>query len=382
MARTALDSLGTLDEAKAMLAALVGIRSFPGEELAAQQWVADWLRAHGFAVEMPEAGPNRPNVIARIDNGEGPVFLLNGHTDTVLPVEGWTCDPWQGRWEGDLFTGLGALDMKSGVVANMLAFRALDRCRESWRGSVVFSAVVDEEAYSIGARAMIADGIRADYCVVTESCWDFPTVGSFGKILVQVDVTGKSAHASMPENGVNAAVELAKWVARYEEQPMGTHPRLTAVQSLLTFHAGPEQYVITTPGTARATINRHTVPGESAEQAIATYRALADSLQSPASFDFSIQPPFYPPWETAIDAPIAQALAAAWRTETGRDEIPWGYRGFGDMNLFSHDAGIPTVMIGPRGKGFHENDEWVDTTTIPGTARITIRMIEALMPPA
>jgi acetylornithine deacetylase/succinyl-diaminopimelate desuccinylase-like protein len=377
---SALDHLGDLAEAKSLLAHLVGIRSYPGEELAVQQAVAAWLREQGFEPEMQEAAPDRPNVLARIDNGPGPVFLLNGHTDTVLPVEGWTCDPWQGRWDGDIFYGLGACDMKSGVVAAMLAFRAFARNRDSWRGSVIFSSVVDEEAYSIGARKMVDAGVTADYCVVTEASWDGPALGSVGKILVQIDVHGKSAHATMPENGVNAAVELAKFVARYEaECAMATHPRLRAVQSLLTFMAGSAQYVITTPGHARATINRHTVPGETSEEALATYRAFADALQSPARFEFSVQPPFYPPWETEPAAPVATSFAAAYRAEAGKDPV-YTYRGFGDMNLFS-DAGIPTVMIGPKGGGFHENDEWVDTTTIPGTARIIVRMVEDLLCP-
>lgn len=53
-------------------------------------------------------------MIARVANGPGPTLLLNGHIDTVLAVEGWECDPWQGRLESDRFYGLGAGGMKAG----------------------------------------------------------------------------------------------------------------------------------------------------------------------------------------------------------------------------------------------------------------------------
>src|SRR5438270_3995174 len=114
--------------------------------------------------------------------------------------------------------------MKSGVAAAMLATRALARRRDLWRGTVVFSSVVDEEAYSIGARALVATGLHADACVVTESSWDEPALGSMGKVLVHVEVSGKAGHASWPESGINAMTEASRFVARLSELPLGSHP--------------------------------------------------------------------------------------------------------------------------------------------------------------
>jgi di/tripeptidase len=44
------------------------------------------------------------------------------------------------------------------------------------------------------------------------------------------------------------------------------------------------------------------------------------------------------------------------------------------MNLFSEEAGIPTVMIGPRGENFHQADEWVDIPSIAATSRLLVRL--------
>jgi succinyl-diaminopimelate desuccinylase len=102
-------------------------------------------------------------------------------------------------------------------------------------------------------------------------------------------------------------------------------------------------------------------------------QALIDDLRSPAKFELAIDPPYYPPWETDTEHPLARALDRAYEAETGHGP-EWGYGGFGDMNLFSEVAGIPTVMIGPRGDNFHQADEWVDVPTIAATSRLLVRM--------
>jgi succinyl-diaminopimelate desuccinylase len=142
--------------------------------------------------------------------------------------------------------------------------------------------------------------------------------------------------------------------------------------------SGNEQYVITVPEKAQIIVNRMTVPGESEEDVVAEMRALADSLDSPAGFRFTIDPPFYPPWETNPDHPLAKALTAGYREETSQAPT-WGYWGFGDMNLFSSEAGIPTVMVGPLGGNFHQANEWVDFPSIAATSRLLVRIVGRVM---
>lgn len=364
------------EEAADLTAHLVAIRSYPGEEGPVQRAVANWLRAQGLPAELQPTEGDRPNVVCRVENGPGPTFLLNGHTDTVLAAEGWETDPWTPTRVGDRLYGLGACDMKSGVAAAMLATRELARHRDRWRGTLLFASVVDEEAYSVGARALIAGGLAADACLVTEASWDWPCLGSIGKVLVRVTVTGRAAHAVWPEQGVNAAIEAAKFVAALDSVPLGTHPRMTASQTVLSFLSGSAQYVMTIPETAVVQVNRMIVPGETADSVVAELRALADRLGSPARFDFRVDPPYYPPWETSPDAPLALALADAYREEAGAAPA-WAYTGFGDMNLFSTEAGIPTVMAGPRGANFHQANEWVEVPSIAATARLAIRLVES-----
>ncbi len=362
------------EEAAALTAHLVSFRSYPGEEGAVQRAVAAWMTAQEMEPTLMATEGDRPNILVRVENGPGPTLLLNGHTDTVLAVEGWSSDPWAGWRDGDRLYGLGACDMKSGVAAIMLATRALDRRRDLWRGAVIFSAVVDEEAYSIGARALVASGIRADACVVTEASGTSVMLGSIGKVLVRGDVTGKAAHGSEPEKGINAAVEAARFIARVGDLPLGQHPRLEATQTVLSFQSGNAQYVITVPEKARFIVDRHIAPGETGESVLAEMRVLADSLASPAHFDFAIDPPYYPPWEIAPEHPYVAQVVAAWVEEHG---VPpdFGYmRGLADANYFAADLGIPTVVLGPTGANYHQADEWVDIPSIGATTRVLLRL--------
>jgi len=369
-----LGTAADLEEAAALTAQLVSIRSFPGEEGEVQQAIADWFTAQGLEPELSPTKGAHPNIIVRVANGPGPTLLLNGHTDTVLAAHGWTGDPWRGRRDGDRFYGLGAADMKAGVAAAMLATRALARAPERWSGVVIFTAVMDEEAFSIGARALVDMGLQADYCVVTEPMHEPPMIGGVGKVLVRGEVTGKSSHASMPDEGINAAEEAARLVAQLATMPLGQHPRMRSSQAVLSLHSGNEQYVITVPERATFTINRHTVPGETGESVLAEMRALADSLKSPASFDFAIDPPYYPAWELAADSPFAADFARVYAAEFGHAP-EWGYaRHVADANYFSADLGIPTLQFGPHGYGFHQCDEWVDLPSIATTIRVILRL--------
>jgi acetylornithine deacetylase/succinyl-diaminopimelate desuccinylase-like protein len=363
-----------VEEAAALTARLVAIRSYPGEEGDVQRAIAAWLRENGIEPEFQATEGDRPNVLAWVRNGPGPTIFFNGHVDTVLAVNGWSADPWQGWRDGDRLYGLGACDMKAGVVAAMLATRALAHHRNAWHGTVLFTSVVDEEACSIGARALVDAGIQADACVVTEACDLHVRLGAIGKVLVRGDVTGKAAHGQHPEDGINAAVEAARFLAKVDEIRLGERPPFVPSQCVLSFHSGNDQYVITVPEKARFTINRHIVPGETGESVLEGMRALAATLHSPATFAFFIDPPYYPPWEIAPDHPYVRQVAAAFRAETGQPPEMDYMSGLADANYFATDLGIPTVVFGPTGANYHMADEWVDIPSIGATARVLIRL--------
>jgi len=144
------------DEAEDLLRALIRFNTVnpPGDERAAQEFLAARLTAAGFECELLGAEPGRPNLIARLrassrggDVAAGPTLCYLGHVDTVLadPAE-WTHDPWSGDLADRFIWGRGALDMKSQVAAEVAAGASL--AREGWRpamGELLIVTVADEE---------------------------------------------------------------------------------------------------------------------------------------------------------------------------------------------------------------------------------------------
>lgn len=351
----------------ALLGELVKLPSASGKEEAVQRFMRDWLVARGIQAELRPAGEGMLNLVAAVTADEpGPALLFFGHADTALPVQGWETDPFMPTVKDGRLYGLGAMDMKAGLATAMLTLEILAKAKHLWRGSILFAAVADEEAYSQGARALLADGIQADAAILCEPHFDHATIGGVGKVLVRVEVEGKSAHGSHPHLGINAVVEAGRLLAVLDQLPMGSHPQVgDGSQCVLGIRGGPDAYVIQVPESCSFTINRHIVPGETAETVVAQMEEQVAALNSPARFRITVDPPYYPPYAVPEDHPFVRLMQSAYQTATSQ-ELPLRYgRGVSDGNYMVADASIPTVMFGPSGRNLHAANEWADLTQMP-----------------
>ena len=103
----------------------------PGEAGANEREVAAaveaWLRREGFAVEVQDVAPGRPNVIVWLDgSAPGRTLCFEGHTDVVTEGDpaAWRHSPWSGLVEDGHLYGRGSADMKGGLAAAMVAAAA------------------------------------------------------------------------------------------------------------------------------------------------------------------------------------------------------------------------------------------------------------------
>src|SRR5215217_3755364 len=98
----------------------------PGEGEVART-LADVLTSWGFRVELYEALPGRPSVVARIGVAGGRSLMFNGHLD-VVGVDGMIHPAWDALERDGRIYGRGSSDMKAGVAAMCAAAaRAGDR---------------------------------------------------------------------------------------------------------------------------------------------------------------------------------------------------------------------------------------------------------------
>ena len=134
------------------------------------KYAYDWLKNNNIPVEYHRYVEKKItkfkgiNLVGSIKGKEeGLKILLNGHLDTVTLSQGWTKDPFKATIEGDRLYGLGALDMKGGSAAIMLALKAFLQNVKDFKGEIVYTLVSDEEGpYGLGTDATILDGITED----------------------------------------------------------------------------------------------------------------------------------------------------------------------------------------------------------------------------
>ena len=245
---------------------LVSIRSVTGEEAQLSQYIFDRLRAARVNVERDEEG----NVTAEVGRGDR-LLVVNGHMDTVPPVDGWKADPFVARVEGGRVYGLGASDMKAGLACMMwLAQHVRPRVR-TW-----FAFTNHEEGGSIiprnGVRRLIGRA-RPDYAITTEPSYDDAAgrlsigIGCQGRAIASLTVIGRSGHSSdwrRADNAIYRGVDVIKRIASMAERlkPIEVVPGVHSAPALsvVAAQAGIADNIV--PDRFRLTVDRRLSVGE------------------------------------------------------------------------------------------------------------------------
>jgi acetylornithine deacetylase/succinyl-diaminopimelate desuccinylase-like protein len=349
-----------------LLADMITIDSVVGNEGPMAEYLLRALTALGLDCELREVEPGRPNVYARLQ-GEAPGRRLNfnGHTDTVPICEGWITPPQSPVVRDGRIYGLGACDMKAGIACILTMLKAFVDSRFPFSGELSFSAVIDEEAYSKGARAMLeTDFSGCDAIVLAEP---YPgdeanpiPLGITGKVLYEIHVEGRAAHGFRPHLGINAVEEAARILASLDRLPMRTHPSFGRGNTCtLKIEGGYQIYTVVVPDRCRVEINRLLVPGESASTALEDMEKLIGTLDLKATARVDLKPPRYEPFLVSQDTPIMKTFHQVFRQVQGRDPLYAHCEGSTDANVFA-EKGIPCLHLGPVRGNVHQPNEYVD----------------------
>lgn len=174
---------------------LISIPSISGNEKEAAEFLAGYLKAAGFEVELQLAAEGRPNVYAR--RGD-PDVVLSTHTDTVPPYVEF-------REDGEFIYGRGACDTKGIIAAMVKASEALIASDVTDFGLLF---LVGEEAGSVGARVANSIPNRCRYLINGEPTESKLALGSKGALRANLRAKGRAAHSAYPEMGESAIEKL------------------------------------------------------------------------------------------------------------------------------------------------------------------------------
>ena len=203
-----------------------------GNETEVCEYVQRWLAENGIDSEILESAPGRGNIIARLEGRSGNAGLMfMSHTD-VVPVEDegkWRFPPFSATIADERIYGRGASDCKGLLTAQLMAMRLLKRNGVVLEDSLSLASGADEEhggRYGFGWLAEHhADSITAPFAVNEGGGTPIQSpsgltyvlgVGEKGRLQVEINVKGTSAHASMPWLGTNALYRLRQVLHQIE----------------------------------------------------------------------------------------------------------------------------------------------------------------------
>lgn len=331
--------------------------------------LAERLSVAGYTVHtVPSADPARPSIVAVRDGSQpGRSVVLNGHLDTV-PVEGMP-DPFTARLEGDRLYGRGTSDMKAGVAGLVVAAEEL--AAQDAPGCQIVALVADEEDGSIGAEAVLAAlprlAGRPDVCLIAEPTWLDIASGHRGYEVVRVLLTGRGAHSSQPDEGVDVIPAIAALLAAIgardaELRTAPADPQLDRGSLMTTVvRAGSAPFTVAASG--ELLVERRTLPTEVPAAGLREVSAIVAGTELPEGLTSSVEQVIArDPWRLAADGPSEEfsGLLAAALGGTGQRR---GFPYWMESALWEAD-GIPAVVCGPAGGGLHAVDEWVDVAQL------------------
>ena len=360
----------------ALLRELVRAPSTLGNELGAQEIVAEELRSLGLEPSLWDvtgehrspplmAYAGRPNVTARRPGaGGGRSLTFNGHIDVVpaRPEHRWSYDPWGAEIAGGRMYGRGAADMKAGIVAMLGAVRALRDVE--LRGDILIETVIEEECTGNGAAACRARCPRTDAALIPEPFGHAALEAQVGVLWARVTVTGKAAHAERADQAVNAVLEALPVIERIKslEAEVNAEPR----SRWFADHPHPFNYNV---GVLRAGDWASSVPEECVIEIRLAAHPDADLEAVKARFEAAVAAPVE--WRgfhahgfgIERSEPIFGVLGRAHRAVFDEDLEYLAFTGTTDARAFVHDA-TPATCYGPLGGNLHAPDEWVDLESV------------------
>lgn len=322
------------------------------------------LKKLNFDTAIDEIQPGRINVIGNWKGtGNGKSLILNAHMDTV-GVAGME-QPFGATIKNRKLYGRGAYDMKGSIAAMLGVAKAVSEHKITLAGDLILTFVADEEYESIGASALIKK-IKADACIVTEPTDLKVCLGHRGFGVYEITTHGKIAHGGLHKEGIDANLKMGKVLAQLDQLSKQltnkTHPLFgEASLHVPLIHGGQSLFIYSDKCTIQ--VERRTLPGEDEESVFDSLKNMINELTlHDKEFRATLQQKIWRnPYEIAADSPIVKMVSNSVQQFHPVEFI--GHAWWEDSGLFG-EAGIPTVIIGPKGGGIHQQDEWVDLDSV------------------
>lgn len=353
------------EEITSLLGKLVSIPSHDGienQETEVAKCICDFFEKEGIESVLIPVVDGRCNVTATLSGaGGGKSLLFTGHTDTVPPYD--MEEPYNPKIVDGNMYGRGVLDMKAGLVCMMVAMAAIKRAGIILKGDLIFGALIDEEAKSLGTRAWLRSCKEfPDAAIVSEPSNMEICAGHRGLEWFEFTFHGKTVHGGRQSEGINAIQKAAMFINRIERDLV---PKVEK-KEIHPIIGGPSMnYGLIKGGTQPSTVagecilqmDRRWIPGESFDQVTEEYRSIIEQLkEEDPKFDadmkvmeISYMDDYYvhEAMDTHIGEPIVKAAEKAIEEITAKKAEIRSFPAWSDGGLLNYYGKIPTIVLGP-----------------------------------
>lgn len=298
---------------------VVKIKSVNGNEEEVAIYLQNLLKKYEIPSELVSYAPNRSSLVAYLGENREKVLGFSGHMDVVSEGDEsqWAFPPFAAHIEGNKLYGRGATDMKSGLVAMVLAMIELKEKEVPLKGAVKFLGTVGEEVGELGAGQLTEKGYADDLSalVIGEPTNYNLMYAHMGSINYSVVSHGKEAHSSMPEEGINAINNLNEFITEANQQMAEVtanyeNPELGRTIHNVTVIKGGTQ-VNSIPGQATLQGNIRSIPEFSNDQVIALLQKIIDELNKKEKHQLELTIDYNKiPVKAEKDSALIQAIQA------------------------------------------------------------------------
>jgi succinyl-diaminopimelate desuccinylase len=340
----------TKDSLIVCLSELINYRSSAENNIAKNQlmeYLATQLSEYDLHIKTHRSG-GMQSIVATSQNGLNPKLLLQAHLD-VIPAGD---ELFNLKQESNKLYGRGVYDMKFAAACYL---ELLNELRNELKNlDLGIMLTVDEEiGGEDGVGFLLDQGYSAEVCILPDGGDDWSLESECNGVwIVEIAVSGESAHGSRPWEGDNAIIKLLDVLNDCRKHfPMNENDKDTVTVSQISGGKAINQV----PDEARVTLDmRFTSQEAYTEKRIEIEKIIQKSgaeIQTIARVE-----------GVKVDLSnqyVANFMRLAEQIRGKPVECGRSY-GASDAHYFAH-KGIPTILIRPQGGGAHSDHEWIDS---------------------
>ena len=312
---------------------------------------ADYLGK--FAVAKKFKFKGKPSIVATYKNIKPEIFLV-GHLDVVEAPD----EQFKPEIQGTDLIGRGAIDMKGGDAIAMVLFKHLAKLKLP----IGIMLTSDEEIGGFEGVGQLIKKYKCKFAIApepnqtTDSSQLHITIKEKGVFWLKIKTKGKAAHASRPWLGENAVDKLIKVYETLRESFQEVVPDIWAPTINIGMISGGEA-PNKIPDKAEAVIDIRWTEGFDKEKILNKIKKLGADYEV---IEYSNM------LDNDKNNKYIKLLQKCAENQTGKKCLLLNEHGASDARFFA-EKGMPAVIFGPYGDGYHGPGEYLDLTSIENT---------------